>query len=60
MKFNIVTDFDKIEQRDVETIADIPKSKVREIVDSFFYTKEFSDRRKWLSENIDETNSNIT
>ena len=58
MKFNIVTDFDIEKQEDVEIKIDIPESKVREIVDGFFYTKEFADRRKWLSENITKVDLN--
>ena len=58
MIFNIVTDFDIKKQEDIEMKIDIPESKVREIVDRFFYTKEFVDRRKWLSENITKVDSN--
>ena len=58
MKFNIVTNFDIEKQEDVEIKIDIPESKVREIVDRFFYTKEFADRRKWLSENIAKVDLN--
>ena len=58
MKFDIVINFDREKQEDVEVKSDIPESKVREIVDRFFYTKDFAARRKWLSENIDEINLN--
>ena len=36
MKFDIVINFDREKQDDVEIKADIPESKVREIVDRFF------------------------
>ena len=58
MKFDIVINFDREKQDDVEIKADIPESKVREIVDKFFYEKPFADRRKWLIENVNEINLN--
>ena len=58
MKFDIVINFDREKQEDVEMKADIPDNKVREIVYGFFYTKNFADRRKWLTDNIDDINLN--
>tara|TARA_Y100001951_G_scaffold39783_1_gene31439 strand:- start:2470 stop:2652 length:183 start_codon:yes stop_codon:yes gene_type:complete len=58
MKFDIVINFDRKKQEDVEVKSDIPESKVREIVDNFFYEKTFADRRKWLIENVNEINLN--
>ena len=58
MKFDIVINFDREKQEDGEIKADIPESKVREIVDNFFYEKTFTDRRKWLIENVNEINLN--
>ena len=54
MKFDIVINFDREKQEDVEAKPDIPESKVREIVDKFFCEKSFADRRKWLIENVNE------
>ena len=58
MKFDIVINFDREKQEDVEVKSDIPESKVREIVDKFFCEKSFADRRKWLIENVSEINLN--
>jgi len=59
MKFDIVINFDREKQDDVEIKADIPESKVREIVDRFFNMQDFAARRKWLTDNIDEINLSV-
>jgi len=38
--------------------ANVPASKVREIVEEFFNKKNYKQRRKWLKKNLDEINLN--
>ena len=58
MKFDIPINYDISEQKEVVIKANIPTSKVREIVQDFFDKKDYKQRRKWLKKNLDEINLN--
>ncbi len=48
MKFNIPINYDVPTQKEIAVKANLPASKVREIVDEFFNKKNYKQRRKWL------------
>ena len=58
MKFDIPIHYDFPNQNEVVIRANIPTSKVREIVEQFFNKKDYNQRRKWLKKNLDEINLN--
>ena len=58
MKFDIPIHYDIPNQNEVVVRANIPNSKVREIVQAFFDKKNYNQRRKWLKKNLDEINLN--
>ena len=58
MKFDIPIHYDISNQNEVVVRANIPTSKVREIVQAFFDKKDYNQRRKWLKKNLDEINLN--
>lgn len=58
MKFDIPIHYDIPNQNEVVIRANIPTSKVREIVEQFFNKKDYNQRRKWLKKNLDEINLN--
>jgi len=58
MKLDIPIRYDIPNQNEVVVRANIPTNKVREIVEEFFNKKDYSQRRKWLKENLDEINLN--
>jgi hypothetical protein len=58
MKFNIPINYDMESQEEVTVKANIPASKVREIVQEFFDKRTYDQRRDWLKTNVDEVNLN--
>ena len=58
MKFEIPINHNISSQNEVIINVNIPDDKVREIVRNFFDKKDYSQRRKWLKENLDENNLN--
>jgi hypothetical protein len=58
MKFDIPIHYDIPNQNEVVVRANIPNSKVKEIVQEFFNKKDYNQRRKWLKKNLDEINLN--
>lgn len=58
MKIELPINYDISSQKEVIINADIPEDKVREIVQNFFYKKDYYHRRKWLKENLDEDDLN--
>jgi|TARA_R110000824_G_scaffold54271_2_gene149786 hypothetical protein len=58
MKFNIPINYDMESQEEVTVKANIPASKVREIVQEFFDKRTYDQRRDWLKANVDEVNLN--
>ncbi len=58
MKLDIPINYDIKTQQEVVVKANIPASKVREIVKMFFDKQDYDERRKWLKRNLDEVNLN--
>tara|TARA_R100000008_G_C3439013_1_gene93440 strand:- start:176 stop:358 length:183 start_codon:yes stop_codon:yes gene_type:complete len=58
MKLDIPINYDIKKQQEVVVKANIPASKVREIVKMFFDKQDYDERRKWLKRNLDEVNLN--
>mgnify|MGYP003627837860 FL=1 len=58
MKFNIPINYEMESQEEVTVKANIPVSKVREIVQEFFDKRTYDQRRDWLKTNVDEVNLN--
>jgi hypothetical protein len=58
MKFDIPINYDISEQKEVVIKANIPTSKVREIVQDFFDRQSYDQRRDWLTSHVDEINLN--
>ena len=58
MKFDIPINYDISEQKEVVIKANIPTSKVREIVQDFFDKQSYDQRRDWLISHVDEINLN--
>ena len=56
MKFEIPINYDVPTQEEIVVKANVPASKVREIVEEFFNKKNYKQRRKWLKKNLDEIN----
>jgi len=55
MKFKIPINYDVSNQKEVIAQVNIPAPKVREIVADFFDRKKYYERRKWLQNNLVET-----
>ena len=55
MKFDIPIYYDISKQEEVVVKANIPASKVRQIIKDFFDRKGYDSRLAWLKENLDET-----
>ena len=55
MKFDIPIYYDISKQEEVVVKANIPPSKVRQIIKDFFDRKGYDSRSAWLKENLDET-----
>ena len=55
MKFKIPINYDIPNRKEVVAQVNIPASKVREIVADFFNRKKYDERRKWLQNNLIET-----